>query len=145
MEIYVIQHPKFEGWVKIGRAVNSAKRLKTYQTYCPERAYRMVFYVDTDKAKAVEEYFNSHVQNNGFEWFKCSPEFAINKINEIINDPAFPVGNYIRETHSVNYEDYIYRVDNKIVSYNELLCMIPDRKHPYWSKRWKITPKRTAR
>jgi hypothetical protein len=113
MYIYVITHPKFEGWIKLGRAVDVNKRLRTYQTHCPDRDFKLEFSIKTPYYKQIEGYFDYFIKEQKREWFKCSVEFSINKIKEIVEDIEnnninF---NYHKRSLSILY-DYI--VDDKI-------------------------------
>ena len=40
-EVYIITNPAWEGWIKIGMAVESKDRLKGYQTSSPLRDYKL--------------------------------------------------------------------------------------------------------
>jgi hypothetical protein len=85
--LYIVNHPKFDqDWIKLGRTVNLDIRLKGYQTGCPFREYKLLYskLLPEDTVTMIENYFSAYVQNNGFEWFKCSLEEAIKHINEII-------------------------------------------------------------
>ena len=81
--IYIVIHPKFKGWVKIGRTTNCLERLRQYQTGCPLRDYKMVyqkFIPNSITVTNIENYFKINIHNNGFEWYKCTVETAINII-----------------------------------------------------------------
>lgn len=86
MYIYIITHPKFPGWIKLGRTNNINIRLSHYQTCCPDRDYRIEFKLKTKYTYNIENYFENSIKNNGYEWFKCSVEFAIYKINDILKE-----------------------------------------------------------
>lgn len=84
--IYIIVHPKFEGWIKLGRTVDLKKRLDGYQTGCPFRDYKIVyskFIPNTITVTNIENYFKTTVHNNGFEWFNISVEDAISIIENL--------------------------------------------------------------
>jgi len=85
--IYLIIHPKFDGWVKIGRTVNLVNRLLTYQVGCPNREYKYVYtkLVSIDLLRKIEDYFKVNIHSRGWEWYKISIEEAISIIEKIIN------------------------------------------------------------
>lgn len=87
--IYVISHPSWPQYVKIGRAFDPESRLRGYQTGCPLREYELqhaVYFTDChDAEKAIHERL-AHKQMKG-EWFALSISdavYAINVIKEII-------------------------------------------------------------
>lgn len=88
MYIYIITHPKFEGWIKLGRTNNLQNRLNSYQTGCPNREYKIDYFkeVNIDQAYSIEKHFNTFIKNNGYEWFNISIEEGINTINTVIEN-----------------------------------------------------------
>jgi hypothetical protein len=89
--IYIFSHPKFEGWIKIGKTWNVNKRLRAYQTCCPDRAFTLDYFIETQHVDEIERYFKwlfllsgtKHKDNSlGYEWFKCSKEEAISIIEK---------------------------------------------------------------
>lgn len=85
--IYIIEHPKFKGWIKLGRTVNLKSRLDGYQTGCPFREYKMVYnkYIPNSiLVTTIENYFKLNIHNNGFEWFECTVENAISIIERMV-------------------------------------------------------------
>jgi hypothetical protein len=140
MYIYIVTHPKFEGWIKLGRAINLEDRLTQYQTHCPDRSFNVEFKIDTKYPDKIERYFRNNIKGNGYEWFNCSVEFAINKIKEqlelIQND-----NNYLSKPNSCKYIKkgmptnivYDYLVDGKIFnSLNDLLKYINMTYTPFY-------------
>lgn len=95
--IYVIIHPKFEGWIKLGRTINLANRLRSYQTNCPNREYSYVYtkFTSLENVCKIENYFKTNVYNNGWEWFKIDIKKAIETIEIIINLNAENEGNLV--------------------------------------------------
>ena len=85
--IYIIIHPKFDGWVKVGRTYDLKGRINTYQTGCPFREYSYAFtkLLTVDEVKKIEQYFKINIHNNGCEWYNTSIGEAINIINNINN------------------------------------------------------------
>lgn len=78
--VYLITHPKFVGWVKIGKAVDPHKRLRQYQTGDPERSYRLMHIEpaqDRHEAEfnAIERLTRLGYERSG-EWFRVGIETA---------------------------------------------------------------------
>ena len=79
-QVYIITNPAWEGWVKVGMAVDAEDRLNSYQTSCPFRDYVLYYsYKAKDRRKAESE---AHSKlNEKFErrneWFRCTPEEAV--------------------------------------------------------------------
>ena len=84
MYFYIITNSNFKGWVKIGKAENLNKRLYAYQTYCPNRDFKIEFFIETKYAFLIEGYFRKHIGNTNAEWYKCSVEYAIGQIKTAI-------------------------------------------------------------
>ena len=61
----------------------------------------------------IEAYFCNNIEGNGYEWFKCSPEFAIDKIIEIINDCNFPSQKLKSHSTHVCTSMYIYKAGSR--------------------------------
>ena len=85
--VYAITNPAWEGWVKIGMAVDADDRCKSYQTSSPLRDYKLEHctYFKTrrkaeqqahKKAKSVADECDS-------EWFKLPVEKAIEIIGDV--------------------------------------------------------------
>lgn len=84
--IYIITHPKFDGWIKIGRANDIEKRLNGYQTCCPTRSYKIEYSkkVSLELINDIEIFFKICINSNGYEWYKISVDEGINIIEKII-------------------------------------------------------------
>jgi len=126
MYIYIITHPKFKGWIKLGRTENLKLRLTHYQTTCPFRAFKIEYFIETKHVKIIESYFTHNIKNNGYEWFHCSVKYGIKKITEqlkIMEAGYFDLkqkrkSNYIKTNvkadHHIYHNRYDYLVDGKI-------------------------------
>ncbi len=88
MYIYVITHPNYNGWIKLGRASNIEERLRSYQTHDPYRAFKLEFraVVIPNVCKYIENYFKNNISGNGYEWFKCNVDDAIATIEKLRRD-----------------------------------------------------------
>lgn len=85
--IYGVVHPKFPGYVKIGRTNNVSKRLTQYNTGCPKRRYQLAFAVECLDAFSAE--IEAHRRLDGFrmagtEWFAIHPTDAHHLIEALI-------------------------------------------------------------
>ena len=87
--VYVIEHPRDPGRVKIGRAFDPERRLENYQTGCSRRGYTLYAAVYFEDCHFAEE--EIHARLHGLraegEWFVITPFLArhtINKLRSII-------------------------------------------------------------
>ena len=88
-QVYIITNPAWDGWVKVGMAVDAHDRLKNYQTSSPLRDYCLVHVVDTpDRRKLEADVHNSlsDVFEQKNEWFKCTTETAKLFIDSALGD-----------------------------------------------------------
>ena len=79
-QVYIITNPAWEGWVKVGMAVDAEDRLNSYQTSCPFRDYMLYYsYKAKDRRKAESEAHSKLDEKfeRRKEWFRCTPEEAI--------------------------------------------------------------------
>lgn len=78
--VYLIVHPMFAGWVKVGSTTNPRRRLGSYLTGDPERRYRMLAAVPTADRRLAEWLAHERLTRLGFErqseWFAVAPAFA---------------------------------------------------------------------
>jgi len=84
-EVYIITNKAWDGWVKVGMAVDAEDRLKNYQTSSPFRDYVLYYSYKTDDRRKAESKAHSKLEqlferNN--EWFKCTPQEAKGVLNE---------------------------------------------------------------
>ena len=77
--IYIISHPKFEGYYKVGIAKDYKTRLNSYQTSDPDRAYKMEYFYLTPHFRETEKYIHN-LFDNKFEWIKANLEDIVQKI-----------------------------------------------------------------
>ena len=82
-ELYIITNPAFEGWIKVGMAVDAQDRLRNYQTSSPFRDYELQSFCKVSDRRAAEaevhRRLSKYVERQG-EWFKCSVEVARDEI-----------------------------------------------------------------
>ena len=83
--VYVITHPMYEQYVKVGRAFNPEARLRGYQTGCPFRGYRLYAAVYFEDCYFAEQEIHARlgdVRAEG-EWFHITPFLARHNINKL--------------------------------------------------------------
>ena len=83
--VYIMGNPVWPEWVKVGMAVDAEDRLNSYQTSCPFRDYVLYYSYNTEdrrKAESKAHYKLAQQFERRNEWFKCSPEEAIEVLNE---------------------------------------------------------------
>jgi hypothetical protein len=88
-EVYVLTNPAWPEWVKVGMAVDSEDRIKSYQTSSPFRDYILVYSYEVDDRRAAE--LAAHVRlakecDNINEWFRLPPPIANELILEVIHE-----------------------------------------------------------
>ena len=89
-QVYIITNPAWEGWIKVGMAVDAKDRLNNYQTSSPYRDYALVYTIDTPDRRYTERMMHDIL--NGMmtlekqnEWFKIEPEWVIKHLEEIVD------------------------------------------------------------
>jgi hypothetical protein len=83
--VYVITHPAFSDYVKVGRAFDPDARLRGYQTGCPLRRYKLydqTYFEDCHFAEREIHERLSHCRAEG-EWFHITPLLAQHTINQL--------------------------------------------------------------
>jgi len=88
-QVYIITNPAWEGWVKVGMAVDAGDRLNNYQTSSPFRDYTLVYTYEVDDRRAAESAAHTRLAkecDNINEWFKLPPPIANELILEVIHE-----------------------------------------------------------
>lgn len=83
--VYVISHPLFTDYVKIGRAFDPDARLRGYQTGCPLRQYALygqTYFEDCYFAEREIHERLAYCRAEG-EWFHITPFLAQHNINKL--------------------------------------------------------------
>ncbi len=88
--VYVVSNPAWEGWYKIGKAVDAEDRCNQYQTSSPLRDYVLEHsrsFADRSTAEKVahRKSIKKSLDNNG-EWFKMNKEDVIKIIEGIVDE-----------------------------------------------------------
>ena len=83
--VYVIHHPAFPDFVKIGRAFNPESRLRGYQTCCPHRRYRIYAAIYFEDCHFAEHEIHARLNEcrAAGEWFEITPFLARHTINKL--------------------------------------------------------------
>ena len=85
--VYIINNPCWDGWIKIGMAIDAEDRCNSYQTSSPYRDYNLYYKRFFEDRKMAEKTAHSIVskistKRNG-EWFKINKNDAKGIINAI--------------------------------------------------------------
>ena len=88
-QVYIISNPAWEGWIKVGMAIDTQDRANQYQTSSPYRDYIVEHTVATTDRRRLESLAhtllgNAREQRN--EWFKCDVETAKWYIDSALGD-----------------------------------------------------------
>jgi hypothetical protein len=79
--VYVLSHPKFFPWCKVGHSRDPERRLSTYNTGCPTRSYTLDGYEYFKDRKSVENYIHNLLESKGYqrkgEWFECPSQYVL--------------------------------------------------------------------
>ena len=78
--VYIINNPCWDGWVKVGMAIDAEDRCKQYQTSSPYRDYKLCYLKHFEDRKIAEQSAHKELKKitdtyNG-EWFKTSVKEA---------------------------------------------------------------------
>lgn len=81
--VYCISNPAWPGWVKVGKAVQDAKRFNSYQTYSPLRDYVLEWSHKVDDVHEVEAAFHRGRKADNGEWYEMTADEALSIISSI--------------------------------------------------------------
>ena len=78
--VYILTNPAWEGWLKIGMAIDAEDRRNSYQTSSPYRDYKLCYLKHFEDRKSAEQSAHKELKKitdtyNG-EWFKTSVKEA---------------------------------------------------------------------
>ena len=88
-EVYVIYNKAWPEWVKVGMAVDSTDRLKSYQTSSPFRDYALLYSYEVKDRRVAESAAHKRLAkecDNINEWFKLPHAVANELILEVIHE-----------------------------------------------------------
>ena len=88
-QVYIITNPAWEGWVKVGMAVDAMDRIKNYQTSSPFRDYTLLYSYEVNDRRAGEAAAHARLAkecDNINEWFRLPSAIANELILEVIHE-----------------------------------------------------------
>tara|TARA_B110000902_G_scaffold35735_1_gene37841 strand:+ start:506 stop:949 length:444 start_codon:yes stop_codon:yes gene_type:complete len=88
-QVYIITNPAWEGWVKVGMAVDASDRANGYQTSAPFRDYQLLYTYDVDDRRAAEAAAHTRLAKECDrinEWFRLPSAIANELILEVIHE-----------------------------------------------------------
>ena len=79
-QVYIISNSAWEGWLKIGMAIDAKDRCNQYQTSSPHRDYKLCYSKFFDNKKEAEQQAHNLVseiaEERKGEWFKITKDKA---------------------------------------------------------------------
>ncbi len=89
-EVYAITCPAYEGWIKVGCAVNADDRCNSYQTSSPFRDYQIIARMSVEDRRSTEaemhKMFEHFAEERKGEWFKIENLLTIKLFNQKIKE-----------------------------------------------------------
>ena len=88
-QVYIITNPAWDGWVKVGMAVDAMDRIKNYQTSSPFRDYTLLYSYEVNDRRAGEAAAHARLAkecDNINEWFRIPHAVANELILEVIHE-----------------------------------------------------------
>ena len=86
-DVYIISNVAWQGWYKVGKAVNSEDRLNGYQTSSPHRDYRLEYRQSFDNRNHAEteihQRLRAKVSRHKNEWFYTDIQVIKDTIQEV--------------------------------------------------------------
>lgn len=76
--IYLLKHPKFAGYVKIGKTVDVVDRLSQYNVGCPTKEYYVFLYFWCEDMNKAEKEMHSLFRN-----YRAQGEWFLSEDNEL--------------------------------------------------------------
>ena len=84
--VYVLSHPKFSPWCKVGHSRDPERRLSTYNTGCPTRSYTLSGYEYFEDRISIEEHIHNMLERDGYprkgEWFNCPSQHVLDMLKQ---------------------------------------------------------------
>jgi predicted GIY-YIG superfamily endonuclease len=88
--VYIISNPAWPKWIKLGITDNLEKRLSTYQTGDPNRAYKIEYFIEINNYKEIEkilwESIKPFAKKRLNEWYEIDKLVAKVRLQEILSD-----------------------------------------------------------
>jgi hypothetical protein len=88
--VYIMTNPAWPDAIKIGSAIDYERRLETYQTGDPYRAYKLLHTHYSSHRERLEKMIHTKLDEHRLEgeWFKCSVETAVEMIAQLSSPPG---------------------------------------------------------
>ena len=78
--VYIITHPLYKGWIKIGYAKNIKTRIVNYNIHDPLKRYQLYFHIQSNHCNELESLVFDILRCLGYtqrgEWILCNPDVA---------------------------------------------------------------------
>lgn len=83
--VYAVSNPAWPGYVKIGSAIDIDKRLTSYQTACPHRAYRLEASAFVSDRRRVEQELMQTLRahKHQHEWFRVDVDVVARLLSSL--------------------------------------------------------------
>jgi len=85
--VYIISNPCWDGWFKVGMAVDPEDRCNSYQTSSPFRDYKLCYNKYFKDRRSAEQMAHKKLKKSSLkykgEWFKVSIKEAIKTIEKL--------------------------------------------------------------
>ena len=81
--VYIISHPNYKGFYKVGIAKDHQARLNSYQTSDPLREYKLEYKIETFLFRETEKHIHNTFDNL-LEWVHASKQDIIKEIEKFI-------------------------------------------------------------
>ena len=79
--VYMLEHPAYTGWIKVGMTIDFETRLLTYNVGDPHKGYSYIKLKYADDRRKQEQInlkiFKEHSDLNKGEWFKIEKDKAL--------------------------------------------------------------------
>ena len=82
--VYIISHPNYKEFYKVGIAKDYQARLNSYQTSDPLREYKLEYKIETFLFRETEKHIHNTFDNL-LEWVHASKQDIVNEINNFLN------------------------------------------------------------
>jgi hypothetical protein len=88
--VYIVSNPAYEGWIKVGKAIDARDRLKSYQTSSPFRNYILEYSKFFNNRNSTEKIAHHNIgkiaEETRGEWFRANKYEAMVIIGEIVDE-----------------------------------------------------------
>jgi hypothetical protein len=86
--LYIITHPLYDGWCKVGTTWNLKERLHVYQTGDPFRQYKLIYSLHhpsfREAEKKIKEFMKPFALEIKGEWYRVDLQMARSRLEEAL-------------------------------------------------------------